>query len=315
MKVQSFKFLVAALTVISLAACGSIHPRHSGSVRLETILEPVKDSLVVTDKKPLVFPTTVAVLMVPARGSSELADTTLRRASEELKKELLKNDKYINGVSIISPDDIRDKVTLETLRNLYGADVLILLTHRQDRRHVQGSFAQLMNIAIAPAFIVPSVRVTTTTAVDAKIIHIPSNAIIFRSSGFDERSTLMTPISAEGAKGGEQNLVGFIAAVTDLGRNVSKKLAQLDSFDMSKAVSVNQLLEEGSAVAAGAGTPAGSTGSTGGPAKAPAEAGWQQVDSYKRSGGGAAGLPLLATLLLLWGGRLRQRGIRHARRG
>lgn len=301
------RLALVALLVAALGGCVNLRPKSAASVRLDTILAPVKDSLLVADKKPLVFPTTVAVLMVPSRDRDSIPDTTLRRAAEDLKKELLKNDAYINGVAIVSPDDIREKVTLQTIHDLYGADILIVLTHQQDSRRVQGSFAQLMNLAVAPAFMVPSVKVTTTTAVDGKIIHVPSNAIIFRSNGFDERQRWLTPVSAEGNVADEETIAGFSAAVLDFGANVSRKLGQLRDFDMSKAVPLASVLEEappaprpsaerylaGAAPAAG-----GATATTRGDD-------WGRVDSYKRSGGGVADAwPLL---LLVLAGALRTR--------
>lgn len=301
MNKQRLHFALVALLAATLSGCFNLRPQSATSVRLDTILTPVKDSLLVTDKKPLVFPTTVAVLMVPSRNTTLIPATTLRRAAEDLKKELLKNEAYVNGVAIISPDDIREKVTLQTIHDLYGADILIVLTHQQDNRHVQGSFAQLANLAIAPAFMIPSVKVTTTTAVDGKIIHIPSNAIIFRSNGFDERHRWLTPVSADGNVADEEAIRGFSSAVLDFGRNVSRKLGQLQDFDMSKAVPLASVLEE-TAVAAGGTVGANGAGATGArtPSRQVAANGddWGRVDSYKRSGGGALDAwPLLVLAL------------------
>ena len=257
-------------------------------MNLSSVLEPVKDSLISTEKKPLTFPATVAVLMIPGENLSMVPSSTLRLAAEELKKELLKNDAYINGVSIISADDTRGKMSLKTIRDLYGTDIVIVLSYEQDQRRTQDGFFTFMDIAIVPAFIVPSVKVTTSTVVDGKIIHIPSNAIIFRSGGTDERSTFLARVSSEGSKVNEESISGFASAINKFGENVGKKLAQLDKFDMSQAVSMNKFMQEQ------AGPPKKQTDPNNS---------WAKVDTYKQSGGGAFGfldIFLLGCVAIFW---------------
>lgn len=272
MKNLLIKFILLGLVGINLQGCGSLNPRSASSKELANILIPVKDSLVSSEKKPLIFPTTIAILMVPGNYNGMIPDSTLRLAAEELKKELLKNDKYINGISIISSGDIREKISLSTIRNLYGADIVVVISYQQDQRRTQNSLASFMNIAIAPAFLIPSVKVTTSTIIDGKIIHIPSNAIIFRSSGTDERSTYLTPVSSNQGKANDESISGFVSSLNKFGENVGIKLAQLDKFDMSNAVSMNKVINEQSNLQ---GKP-GASGDS-----------WAKVDSYKSSGGGA----------------------------
>ncbi|MDO9177965.1 MAG: rhombotarget lipoprotein [Agitococcus sp.] len=270
------RLLITVLIALSIQGCNSLGPRGSSSRDLANVLAPVKDSLVVKEKKPLVFPTTVAILMVPGTNSNMVPNSTLRLAAEQLKKKLLKNEKYINGVSIISDGDIREKISLDTIHDLYGVDIIVVLSYQQDQRRTQNSFASMLDIAIAPAFMLPSVKVTTSTVIDGKIIHIPSNAIIFRSSGVDERAIQLTRVSSDGSKSNEESIKGFTAAVDEFGENVGKKLKNLDEFDISNSVSLNKLLNENN------GTQKTDTVSTGD--------GWTKVDSYKSSGGGAFGL-------------------------
>jgi len=288
MRISIFKFIFIGLVVISIQGCGTLGPRSSSSMDLGSVLEPVKDSLTSTAKKPLIFPTTVAVLMVPGKTFRMVPSSTLRLAAEELKKGLLKNDKYINGVSIISADDTRGKISLNTIRDLYGADIVVVLSYEQDQRRTQNGFFAFMDMLIVPTFIFPSVKVTTSTVVDGKIIHIPSNAIIFRSSGTDERSTHLSRYSSEGSKTDEESIGGFISATNKFGENVGGKLLQLDKFDMSKAVSMNKFLEE----------PVGSQREQSSPGD-----NWARVDSYKHSGGGAFGfleIFLLVCMAIFW---------------
>ncbi len=271
----TMRVFVAAIVIFSIQGCASLNPRESSSRDLAEVLTPIKDSLVATDKKPLVFPTTVAILIVPGNNSTMVPTSTLRLAAEELKKTLLKSDKYINGVSIVSAGDIREKISLNTIRDLYGVDILLVLSYQQDQRRIQSSLASMLNIAIVPTFIVPSVKLTTSTVIDGKIIHIPSNAIIFRSSGIDVRSRYLTPVSSNGNKADEESIEGLIAAVKQFGDNVGKKLEGFSEFDMSKAVSMNKILDEKSDPKVASTKPSSDA--------------WSKVDGYKSSGGGAFG--------------------------
>ncbi len=287
MKRSIFKSVLIVVLVISIQAC-VLGPRSSSSVSLSSVLKPVKDSLVLAEKEPLTFPTTVAVLMVPGHSFRMVPTSTLRLAAEELKKELLKNSKYIASVSVISGEDIREKIDLNTIRSLYGADVVAILTYEQDQRRVQNSFFAFLDIAIIPAFLIPSVKVTTSTVVDGKIIHIPSNAIIFRSNGMDDRSIYLSKYSSEDSKPDEESISSFLSATTKLGNNVSNSLSRLDNFDMSKAVSMNRFIEEQSAAEKTQGS---------------SENEWERVDTFKSSGGGATGLLelfLLGCMALAW---------------
>jgi len=286
MKLSVFKRVLIVVLLIGIQAC-ALGPRSSSSVSLSSVLKPVKDSLALSEKEPLTFPTTAAVLMVPGHGFRMVPMSTLRLAAEELKKELLKNSKYIAGVSIVSGEDTREKMDLNTIQSLYGADVVIVLTYEQDQRRVQNSFFALLDVAIIPAFLIPSVKVTTSTVVDGKIIHIPSNAIIFRSNGMDDRSIHLSKYSSEDSKPDEESISSFLSATNNLGKNVSSSLSRLDNFDMSKAVSMNKFIEEQS----GSEEAQGSSDNE-----------WARVDTFKSSGGGATGfleLLLLGSMALV----------------
>ncbi|HCT39926.1 MAG TPA: rhombotarget lipoprotein [Moraxellaceae bacterium] len=299
MTTTMLRVAVLGITLFSLAGCGSLRPDSSRSIRLNEILSPVKDSLVAEEKKPLIFPTMVTILMIPGNRSEMVPESTLRIAAETLKKELLKNDKYVNGVSIISSDDTREKITLDTIRNLYGSDIVIVVSYQQDQRKTQNTVGALLDIAIAPIFLVPSVKMTTSTVIDGKIIHIPSNAIIFRSSGIDETISRRTRYSVESSQATEESIQSFIAATSQLGMNISKKLEQLNAFDIKNAVSVNTFITESETASRPTTLPA--TASRTVTPSEPTEPidNWKKVDNYKRSGGGAFGWLEISILGLL----------------
>lgn len=288
------RLLWVAVLIFSVQGC-AIGPRSTASEDLSQILIPVKDSLVSVDKKPITFPATVGILMVPSRNTLMVPNSTLWLAAAELKKELLKNDSFINGVLIISTSDIRDKISLDTIRSMYGVDILAVLSYEQDQRSTRNSFATLMDLAIIPAFIVPSIKLTTSTVVDGKIVHIPSNAIVFRASGLDERSIFSTPASTQDGQPNEESIRGLATAVSDFGNNVSKILEGLEDFDYSSAVSMNDVIDQEPSEV---GTRGGATRNDN----------WEKVDRYKRAGGASIGLiELLALIMVAVGLSLRSR--------
>tara|TARA_R110002167_G_scaffold130988_6_gene314651 strand:- start:671 stop:1570 length:900 start_codon:yes stop_codon:yes gene_type:complete len=266
--------ILAVILITSLQGC-VIGPRSSASQGLSQILEPVTDSLVSINKEPLIFPATIAILMIPSPDTNMVPNSTLRLAAEELKQKLLENEKYINGVIVVSNSDIQEKITLKTLRNMYGVDIVAIISYQQDQRSSRNSFLSFLDIAIVPAYTIPSVKVTTSTVVDGKIVHIPSNAIIFRASGLNERSTHMTPVSSQENGTNEESIEGLKASIVDLGGNVSHILSGLSEFDLSNAVSVDDVIEDSKNSEDGS-TLEGES--------------WEKVDNYKRSGGGSIDL-------------------------
>lgn len=286
-------FLTIAI-IISITGCSTLHPHSARSIHLNQILAPVKDSLIAETKKPLRFPATVAILAIPGNGNL-IPITTLHAAAESLKSDLLKNEKYVNGVSIVSMDDIREKVTLETIRNLYGADIVILVSYQQDQQRIQSSFGAMMNLAIAPVFLAPSVRVTTSTVVDAKIIHIPSNAIILRSNGFDKSTKNLTRYAAEHTHNNDESTISLNRAMNNLGINIRKKLDQLEAFDMSLAISADSLIESNEKPPLATSHEAGKNVSA--TQRKPTD-NWEKIDSYKRSGGGAINVQTIFLIAL-----------------
>lgn len=287
------KILLVVAMAIGFAQGCALSPRNSTSLGLSQVLEPVKDSLVATEKQPLVFPAIVGILMVPSENTRMTPTSTLRFAAEELKNELLKNEKYIKGVTIVSASDFREKVSLQKLRDMYGFDIVAVISYEQDQRSIQNGFSSLMDLAIVPAFVVPSVKIITSSVVDGKVVHIPSNAIIFRASGIDKRSKYMTSVSSQGAGANEESIKGLAAAVNDFGNNVSKILAGLDNYDFAKAVSMNDAIE------ASSGVPSNSINDVEGNS-------WDKVDAYKRSGG-ALGIPELLALAFCLAGFARRK--------
>jgi len=271
--------LAVLMVALALAGCANNgRVRQASSMPLDKVIETAKDSRVTADKSPLTFPASVAILMVPASGG--VPQTDMHQAAETLKKKLLENRKYIGAVSIVSTFDVSKKTTLEQVGASYAADVVILVFYQQYQRTVQSGPAALLDIAIVPAFTVPGVKVNTATLIEGVVAHIPSNAVIFRTSAYDERSAYSTSYS-EANTAASTSVESFDAAMVNFGNDLSDTLDRFDRFDVSKAPSMTSLIESSGEAGAGGGA---------------ANDYWKSVDTFK-SGGGAFN-PLV---LLLFG--------------
>jgi rhombotail lipoprotein len=216
--------------------CKQRRVRQASSMPLDKVIETTKDSRVTAGKSPLTFPASVTILMVPASGGAPRTD--LHQAAETLKKKLIENRKYIGSVSVVSTFDVSKKTTLEQVGASYAADVVILVFYQQYHRTVQSGPAALLDIAIVPAFTVPGVKVNTATLIEGVVAHIPSNAVIFRTSAYDERSAYSTSYS-EANTAASTSVESFDAAMVNFGNDLSETLDRFDKFDVSKAPSIS----------------------------------------------------------------------------
>jgi rhombotail lipoprotein len=269
---RTLGLLIMVLVAVALAGCAhNGRVRESSSMSLDKVIESAKDSRITPVKLPLSFPASVAILMVPSDG--QVPETVMHQAAEGLKQQLLENKKYIGSVSIVSTFDVNKKMTLEQVRASYAADIVILIFYHQDQRTVQSGPAALLDAMIVPAFVVPGVKVHTATLIEGVVAHIPSNAVIFRTSGHEERTSYSTSYSEENVSAAA-SVDSFNAAIVDFGKSLSNTLNQFDQFDMSKAASMTALVESSS-----------ESGSAVGGNSEAANDYWRKVDSFKSTGG------------------------------
>lgn len=273
-------FVALCIVIASFQTLGCAHHDHaisSASRPLGELIQPAKDSRQLSGKTPLALPASVAIVSVPDR-TNHVPNTTLRLAATNLKKQLLAYPKYVSSVSIVTEDEINNKISLEQVRAVYSADIVVTLSYQQDQRSSQSGAAGLMDAAVVGNFVVPGVQITTSSIIDGRVIHIPNNAVIFRATGTDERSVHSTSYSENGTIL-EESINGIVAATADFGNALTKALTKFDDYDFSQAVPVSALMAANAAD--------GAKGK-------PANDYWKKVDTYKSGGGGAFGLaPLL----------------------
>ena len=262
---------------VTLSGCAQYATRNTSSQPFAEIIEPVKDSRQMAAKATLAFPASVAIAFIPDKNHN-IPKTTLREAADALKQQLLANSKYIRSVSIVALEDINAKISLGQIRSMYDADIAILLSYEQDQSDQQSGPGGLADATIVGAFLVPSAKTATSTHIDGKIIHIESNALIFRPSGDDRRTTHSTSYGLHGVRA-QESTNSLLAATRNFGEQLSKTLSRFDNYDLSQAVSMSVVTAEPAAT---------------GTKSSDKDNNWNKVDNFKLGGGGSMDIWSLA---------------------
>lgn len=282
--------VIVVFSFVNLEGC--VHQpisKSSSSVPLSSFIKPISDSRQIDKKTPLKFPAAVSILFIPGGTINDKQSyissygavpyTTLNKAAQELKKQLLSFPKYISSVSVVQADEVAGRLSLEDIRRSYASDIVVVLSYKQDQRNSQTGVAGLLDLSIVGAYTVPGVETITNTLIDAKVIHIPNNALIFRTSATNEHKSFSTT-HGEKSTAEEESIKGILAATAEIGDALTKTLTKFDNYDISQAVPMANLYSNSNEL----------------PNKQSNDY-WAKVDNYKTSGGGAFGfIPLLIAL-------------------
>ena len=118
---------------------------------------------------------------------------------------------------------------LDKLRQLFGIDVIMLLSYDQSQFHDTGSLS-ITYWTIIGYYIVKGEKNDTHTLMDAALFHIPSRKMLFRASGTSHIKNSATPINlSEQAR--KDSLTSFHQASLELTQNLQTKL-----YDFRKAI-------------------------------------------------------------------------------
>ncbi|MFH1954497.1 MAG: rhombotarget lipoprotein [Pseudomonadota bacterium] len=111
---------------------------------------------------------------------------------------------------------------LDKLRQLFGIDVIMLLSYDQSQFKDTGALA-ITYWTLIGAYFVKGEKNDTHTLMDAALFHIPSRKMLFRASGISHIKSRATFINlSEQAR--EDSLNGFRQASMDLSKNLQEKL-------------------------------------------------------------------------------------------
>jgi len=111
---------------------------------------------------------------------------------------------------------------LDKLRQLFGIDVIMLLSYDQSQFKDTGALA-IMYWTLVGAYFVKGEKNDTHTLMDAALFHIPSRKMLFRASGISHIKSRATFINlSEQAR--KDSLNGFQQASMDLAKNLQESL-------------------------------------------------------------------------------------------
>ncbi|MGD2141205.1 MAG: rhombotarget lipoprotein [Burkholderiales bacterium] len=264
--------LVMALAVLAICAgCAGVQSRHTTTSVVDYLYPNENEPVAQVGTPVLNLPMTVGIAFVPdkpgqapAKGLTENMKTDLL---ERVAAHFRKLD-YIKSIEIIPSAYLTPRGGFENLnqiRTMYGVETIALVSYDQ-AQFTDESTASVLYWTIVGAYIVPAEKNSTSTMVDAVVMHIPSRKMLFRAPGVSQVKGLSTPV----------NLSEELRVDSEKGFNeaVDKMIVNLDSQLVAFQEKVKESPEE-----------------------------YTVVQSGKTSGGGAVGVwsATLVTLLLVGG--------------
>lgn len=236
--------LICMLAAVTIGGCAAdVHrTRVTGTAPIFSYLS-LKDSTIggaPTD--PLTFPTRVAIVYAPPLSTKpqteQVPQTTLHAAAESLKKQLLVHSNYVKSVVI---GHTGETLSLEQIRNMYGCDIVVILSYSQLQSAERGGISKALDITLVGGHLYPGVTISTETGIEATVIHAPTQYILFTESGSNSRKTYSIPGGVDTSARNEAR-EGFTEAMDNLANRVGKIIV---TYDATKQVQVATLGSRG----------------------------------------------------------------------
>jgi len=264
--------IAAALVVLVLASgCAGIQGRHTTTSIVDYLYPSQNEPVTQVGTPVLNLPMTVGIAFVPDKPGQPPAKGLTENKKTELLDRVAQHFRkldYVKAIEIIPSGYLTPRGGFENLnqiKTMYGIETIALVSYDQAQFTDEG-VASVLYWTIVGAYIVPAEKNSTSTMVDAVVMHIPSRKMLFRAPGVSQIKGLSTPVnlSEELRVDSEQ---GFNEAVDKMIVNLD---AQLIVFEEKVKASPEE---------------------------------YKVVQSGGSSGGGALGLPIGVLIsLLLTGG-------------
>ena len=178
--------------------------------------EAVKPTITVPLKAGIAFVPSAAAEGFPERERMSL----MQKIGSQFEKY-----KFVESIELIPSLYLEEEggfPNLDKLRQLFGTDVIMLLSYDQSQFKDTGALS-ITYWTLIGAYIVKGEKNDTHTLIDAALFHIESRKMLFRASGINHIKTSATPIGlSEQAR--KDSLNGFREASIDLVKNVEKRL-------------------------------------------------------------------------------------------
>jgi len=263
-----FGGIVSVLALAILASgCAGMQSRHTTTSVVDYLYPNQNEPVAQTGTPVLNLPMTVGIAFVPDKpGQAPARSLTESKKTELLNRvaEHFRKRDYVKAIEIIPSAYLTPRggfANLDQIRTMYGIETIALVSYDQVQFTDEG-MASVLYWTIVGAYVVPAEKNSTSTMVDAVVMHIPSGKMLFRAPGVSQIKGLSTPI----------NLSEELRVDSEKGFNeaVDKMIVNLDAQLVAFEEKAKSSPEE-----------------------------YQIVHSGGSSGGGAFGLPVAALISLL----------------
>ena len=196
-----FGSIVSVLALAILASgCAGMQSRHTTTSVVDYLYPNQNEPVAQTGTPVLNLPMTVGIAFVPDKPGQAPA----RSLTESKKTELLnrvadhfrKRD-YVKAIEIIPSAYLTPKggfANLDQIRTMYGIETIALVSYDQVQFTDEG-MVSVLYWTIVGAYVVPAEKNSTSTMVDAVVMHIPSRKMLFRAPGVSQIKGLSTPVN------------------------------------------------------------------------------------------------------------------------
>lgn len=193
--------VLIALTVLAfVSGCAGQQARHTTTSIVDYLYPNQNDPVAQVGTPVLNLPMTVGIAFVPDKpGQSPAKGLTENKKSELLDRvaQHFRKLDYVKAIEIIPSAYLTPKGGFENLnqiRTMYGVETIALVSYDQ-AQFTDESVASVLYWTIVGAYVVPAEKNSTSTMVDAVVMHIPSRKMLFRAPGVSQIKGLSTPIN------------------------------------------------------------------------------------------------------------------------
>lgn len=205
MKIQYRRFpLSGAVMVLAVAmlasGCAGMQSRHTTTSVVDYLYPNQHDPVAQVGTPVLSLPMTVGIAFVPDKwGQTRASALTESKKTELLNRvaEHFRELDYVKAIEIIPSAYLTPKggfANLEQIRTMYGIETIALVSYDQAQFTDEG-MASVLYWTIVGAYVIPAEKNSTSTMVDAVVMHIPSRKMLFRAPGVSHIKGLSTPVN------------------------------------------------------------------------------------------------------------------------